>query len=75
MEIADRGYVLESGRVVLEGDSQELLKTVKRALNYYSKATEKEITDLRSKIMDQNFSWGESVKKYLELYKNLVKNN
>jgi branched-chain amino acid transport system ATP-binding protein len=26
LEIADRAYVLESGRIALEGDSQELLQ-------------------------------------------------
>jgi branched-chain amino acid transport system ATP-binding protein len=33
LEIADRGYVLESGRIVLEGDSQDLLEneTVRKA--------------------------------------------
>jgi len=33
LEIADRAYVLENGRIVLEGDSKQLLEeeTVKKA--------------------------------------------
>lgn len=61
-----------NGFVFSEYSGLELLKTIKRALNYYSSVSDKELDDLRSKIMKQNFSWEESVKKYVELYSNLL---
>lgn len=50
---------------------EELLKTIKRALLFYN--TEKSIDQYIRRIMQQDFSWAVSAKKYITLYEKLIK--
>lgn len=57
-----------NGFVFEEYSSEALLKTILRAIQFYNTTDLKKIDEIRSKIMLQNFSWDESVKKYIQLY-------
>ena len=57
-----------NGFVFQNYSSEELMETIIRAVNFYNSTDKKKIDSLRSKIMEQDFSWGESVPKYVTLY-------
>lgn len=57
-----------NGFVFEEYSTDKLTKTIIRAVNFYNSTDKKQIDTLRAKIIEQDFSWGESVKRYLTLY-------
>jgi starch synthase len=54
-------------------ESSELFKAIKRALKLYS--NREEWTKLVKQAMDYNYSWEVSAKKYVELYRSLMKSS
>ena len=61
-EVNGNGFVFD------EYSGEELTKAIVRAVNFYNSTEKAKIEKMRSKIMEKNFSWEESVKKYVKLY-------
>ncbi|MHA1266009.1 MAG: glycogen synthase GlgA [Candidatus Helarchaeota archaeon] len=61
------------GFVFKKYQSKELLKTIKRAINFYRNIKRKEIVMRRA--MQEDFSWTNSARKYVELYQRALQKN
>ncbi len=57
-----------NGFVFEEYSSEALIKAILRAITFYKSTEKKKIDELRAKVMEQDFSWDESLKKYIKLY-------
>jgi starch synthase len=62
-----------NGFTFTEYDHTELLNTIKRALELFK--NREEWVKLIREAMSYDYSWGVSAKKYVELYRSLLKNN
>jgi starch synthase len=50
--------------------SKELIKTIKKAIKFYK--NKNLLQETRVRIMEEDFSWDESIEKYSEIYDNVV---
>ena len=62
-----------NGFVFEEYSGEALTKAILRALEFYITTESNKLDSLRSEIMENDFSWEDSVKKYIELYQKVSK--
>ena len=63
--MADRGYVLETGKVILEGISSELLE---------NKELRRKLGTEGRQIIEEQYSWGRIVQNLIKVYNKLLRN-